>query len=159
MMMMGLLVGLAAMIFWTPYCMCKGIWILTYDTIETSEKIKCMIPVYNMFTAERTYTGGIPTVFITTVASMVLFVIRLLEVPLGINGTIAWVTIILLILFLLASYVCNAILVFRVLRDADVTGLGVIIVFTILFPIGQYYIGNILPRVLRNALKEESTFL
>lgn len=156
---MGLLVGIFMMLFVTPYAMCKGIIEITYDDIDSSEKIKCMIPLYNMFVAEPIYTGGKPKIFISTLVSIIIFIVRMVEVLLGINNVIAWVTIVLLVVSMLITYLMNAVLVFSILKHADVMGYGLITVFAILFPIGQYYIGNFLPKVLRNALKQESTFL
>lgn len=159
MMEMGLLVGLFTMFFWTPYCMCKGIWIITYDGISTGEKVKCMIPIYNMLVAEKTYTGRVPLIFISNITTIVLFLIRVIEVLAGAPEVLAMITVVLLTVAFLAGYIFNVIFVFCVMKDADVTGMVAVIVFSVAYPIGQYYVGNILPKVLKNALKEEKTFL
>lgn len=159
MLEMGLLVGLFAMLFFTPYTLCKGIHILAYDSIDTKDKLMCMIPVVNIFRGEVLYTGKAPTVGISTVAFFVLFLLRVVEAFAGAGTTIANITIILLVISMLALYVTNFILVFRILKEADVTGFGAIIVFSLLYPIGQYYIGNLLPRVLKNSLKDDQTFI
>lgn len=159
MMEMGLLVGLCAMIFYTPFMLCKGVYYLAYEELTVKDKLKCAIPIYNMFTAETTYTGGLPFAGISTVLFLLFFAFRVVEAFAGVPTTVANVTIVLLVIAMLAMYVCNFILVFRILKDADVTGTGMTLVFAFIYPIGQYYIGALLPRVLKNSLKEEKTFL
>ena len=159
MLQVGLLVGVLAMAFYTPYILCKGIHILAYESIDLKDKVLYFIPIFNVIKGERLYTGKLPTVGIATIAFIVLFLLRLAEAFIGVPNTLALVTIVLLMIALLAMYVTNFILVFRILKDADVNGIGTIAVLSFFYPLGQYYIGTWLPRVLKNSLKDEQTFI
>lgn len=158
MMEMGLLLGIFFMLFLTPYTLSKGIWIINYEDIIFQDKVRCAIPIYNMFQAQRMYTGGVPWIFISTMVTIVIFVVRLVEVTLPTPETVAMITIVLLVIAIVATYILNAAFVFQILHDSDVVGFPSMILMTILFPLGQYYIGNFLPRVIKSAVKEENTF-
>ena len=79
----GFTIGMLYMIFIAPYMLTKGIIMITYGSLDMSDKIKSAIPLYNLFIAEHVYSkeyGGSGTMFVmpiaTTLASLA-FIFRL----------------------------------------------------------------------------------
>lgn len=158
MVMTGFVVGIILMLFWTPYLMASGIESLSGD-VSVGTKVKCAIPVFNILSAERNYFGkigmcGISTLFviIATIAKMCTWLF------LNEMGSVNFITSIIWIVSLLLVYVGNCVFVYSVIHDADGLGAFKLIFATILYPVGQFYIGKYLATVIRNAQREEKTF-
>ena len=153
------MLGLFFMIFVTPCIFARGIFKIEYDVLAMSDKIVSAIPILNVIKAERLYTGKVSKTGVAAVFLVVAFIVRLVTVFVFPSVYIVQlITIVLLILSTTLVYVSNVFVVFLILNDADVFGVGCKIAFSIIFPIGQYYIGTYLPTVLKNFNKEEDTF-
>jgi hypothetical protein len=122
-------------------------------------KILAMVPIVNVCVAERMYYGRLSRVGIMTGGMIGLLMARFAVIFLA--PTVSWIQIVTTILLLAAVMICfagNAILVFSILNDADVFGLGKKLVYSLFFPIGQYYIGAYLPNVVSKIKDTEEVF-
>ncbi len=155
----GLVVGILAMLFWTPALMSMGISKLESEKLSSTERILCCIPIFNIIRAEWKYYGKPRGVFVST---LLLFVGVALRVYLWYNfytnefvGTISififWAVVVIWI-------ACNCIFVYTVIHDAQALAGGKLIFYSIAFPFGQYFIGSYLGNVVRHMKQREDTF-
>lgn len=152
----GFLIGILAMMFYTPAKYMQGIIKLSYGDITTGEKIRSFIPIYNLCKAERLYTGRVSIAGISAITLILTLGLRIVTVFLlpSIRG-VQIVTVILFLLSILFVYCANVYIVFIVFKDAGVKGGWW---RAILFPIGQYYIGTYLNNVIKHEVEKEETF-
>lgn len=157
-MVSGIIVGLFALMFWTPALMSIGVAKFEGD-VSIGEKLLCCIPIYNVMRAEKKYYGKPRLVTISTLLLVVITIARVLiwwfmysNVTLGTISIIAfWIAIAL-------WCVSNMIFVYTIIHDADVMHGVKLLLCAIAFPFGQYYIGNYLTNVIRHMNKQEETF-
>lgn len=139
------LFGILALIIYVPYSLCSGVKKMAHGkNLPSSEFFKCFIPFVNVVEADKTYFGkahfgtygmicliGIPirflAVFITTESAGLYY----LTFGLMAVGIIAW-------------YMLNVIESYIIISDARVIGQVQALLFSIIFPFGYFYIGNIL---------------
>ena len=155
----GFLVGVLAMVFWTPYLFAMGVLRITQDYVDFSDRLTCMIPIANLFKADRAYFNKVS---VTGVAVSTLLV----SVFLKINAVswwpeIAWVhygLIVLIILSFAIWFIGSMVGVWIVLRDSGLCAIQSQIIMSILFPIGQWYIGNILYKEIKYYQNQEDLY-
>lgn len=152
------LLGILAITFYTPYCMAKGVQIIAYSDLSKSEKLKCMIPIYNVVNAETLYTGEFNWTLTSIGAFIATLVFRLLVVFLEGSKVVQIISIILVLITMLGVYIANVRLVYMVIKDAEVKSAAGALLFAIILPYGQYYIGTFMPTVVKNLAKQEETF-
>lgn len=156
---MGFMLGFFCMMFVTPCIFARGIFKIEYDVLATSDKVISLVPILNVIKAEKLYTGKFSKTGLAAILLVVTFIVRLIIVfTLPSVYTAQLITIVLFILSIILVYVANVYIVFLVLNDADTMGLFGKIVFSAIFPLGQYYIGTYLPTVMKHFSKEEDTF-
>lgn len=155
----GLVLGFLTMIFYTPAIMAKGILQLDSDDLSTKDKVLCKIPIVNIAIAEKVYTGRISTIAISTIAVLAMIAIRIAVVFLLPSVFVVQViTVILFLLSLISFFITNMVFVFRVMNDADTRELTGKLLYSIVFPLGQFYIGTYLPTEMKNLAKQEEVF-
>ena len=152
------LLGIIAITFYTPYCMAKGIHIMAYSDLTKSEKISCMVPVYNVVKAETLYTGEFNWILTSVCAFAATLLFRFAIIFLQGPKFVQIISVILVVLTMLAVYIANVRLVYIVLKDAEIKSTVGAIVFALILPYGQYYIGTFMPTVIKNLAKQEETF-
>ncbi len=153
----GLLIGVLAMLFYTPYCMAAGI-----DRLNTGKrgfKLKCAIPFVNMISAEVGYYGKIG---IKTISGILFLVGIILKVCTwlfmhGNTGLNMATTILVLALFVFC-YIGNCVFVYTVISDANILPMPKLILFTLIYPIGQWYVQKGVAVVVEKRQKQEATF-
>lgn len=154
----GFAIGLIMMLFWTPYLMAVGVESLNGE-VSFGQKIKCFIPVFNIINAERNYFGKVHMCGISTLIFTIVTIVKFCTwFFLNQMGPLNFITNILWLLSILLLYIGNCVFVYIVIHDADGLSMIKLIFATIIYPIGQAYIGYQLANVIRNAQKEESTF-
>jgi hypothetical protein len=153
------LIGVIFILFGAPFQYAKGVMKLAYKEAYTSDKVKCMVPVYNMFFYERLYDGGAPLVGLADVLFIVLLGVRLLVVFLA-SDLLLWniITTVLVVLSALFWYIANFRATFKVIHDADTKGMISTIIYSFFFPIGQFYIGNFVDIETKNRRNRGDTF-
>lgn len=158
-MLSGLVVGILAIIFWTPYLMAKGVCTLDGE-FGIKERILSFIPLFNMAYAEKKYYGKCPKTIFAYVFVIAAFVFRVWSWYFNYeNHTLAMVSTVILWISLASYFVVNMIMVFNIINDAQaMTGLKLIL-FTVAYPFGQYYIGAYLINVINHMKKQEATFV
>lgn len=157
-MLSGIIVGLIAIMLWTPALMSIGISKFEGD-ITAGEKFLCCIPIFNVIRAEVKYYGKIRLVAISTVAVILCSLFRVLAWwYLYSNVTIGTLSIVLFWGAIALWAISNMVFVYNVIHDADAVRGGKLILFSIAFPFGQYYIGNYLANVVRHMQSKEDTF-
>lgn len=156
----GLIIGILAMIFFTPGMMCKGISKMLYGDDEPGgSKLLNWVPFLNMIRAEKIYYGKLHLVSIATLLLLVMFPTRILVWRfMYSNTTLGLITY--FGLFAVAGFfiLANMIFVFNVLHDADVMYGVKLGVFAVLYPFGQYWIGAYLNNVIKHINNEKETF-
>lgn len=153
------MLGIFVMVFWTPATFARGIMVLDHEQLTSSEKVLTKIPLLNVIMAEKIYRGKASLVGISTVSLIALLGVRLLCVFMFPSvGILQLLTVTLFLLSLAASLITNIVLIWTVLTDTDATSFTTKLLLSVAFPLGQYYVGNFLPTVIKNLGKEEETF-
>lgn len=154
----GLIMGVLAMILFTPFLMARGVSKLAEQS-GPMDTVLCLTPIINLIRAEHLYYGRFrlmlvsPIVLIGSVATRVLIWLNWYNnVPLG------TFSIVLFWAAFLFYYVSNVIFVYTVIHDADVMHGFKLILFSVAYPFGQYYIGAYLSNVVRHMKQKEATF-
>lgn len=149
-------VGIIAIIFYTPHQMYCGIKRIQYGTLSLKEKFISWIPVYNVINAEHSYLGS-NKVLINSICIVVSLVFRFIVIfKFTENRILNILTVIFLLVSLIAWFLVNIIFVYIVLGDTDYISLVKRIYYSIFFPLGQNFIGNYLPTIIEQELKEVS---
>lgn len=153
-------IGLFYMMFITPVYFSLGVVRMEYgDMFSMSDRIKCMIPIFNIMFAERLYTGKISKVFVSTIMFIVLTALRFVVVFMfPSNYILNVVTIVLFLLSLVLMYIANIYAVFIVINDAGVMSLPAVLIRSFIYPLGQWYIGSYLVTVIKNYKKGNNVF-
>lgn len=157
-MMSGVIIGLLAIMFYTPALMAMGI--SKYDgELTMQEKILCCIPVFNIIRAEYKYYGKVKTV---TIGTIVLIVGVLARVYIWKNYyqnvTLGTISIIVFWAVIAMWLICNMIFVYTVINDTGAVKGFKLLLYTIAFPFGQYFIGAYLGNIVRHMQQKEDTF-
>lgn len=156
--MSGLIVGIIAILFWTPFLMARGVSKLD-ERSGAGDMILCAIPILNMARAEKIYYGRFklctisPALFAVIVGARVYIWRTMYN-----NPTIGTISIVLFWLGLAFYLISNMLFVYTVIHDADACQGVKLILLTIAFPFGQYYIGTMLVNVIRHMKEQEATF-
>ncbi len=150
-------IGILGLLFVTPYKMALGVHIMNNGYAETGDKVKCMIPLVNIFITEKELRGGIPITGIMSTLTVVLVVVRVSMIFLTPTAYDAmfWTLIAFICVFLLA-YICNCQLVASILAINPVLFGGEKMMKIILYPWGQMFIGNHLATMTEKMFTKES---
>lgn len=153
----GLLVGVLAMLFYTPYCLAAGIDRLNGN--GAGFKPKCCIPIVNTISAEVNYFGKMGFLSFTTLGFILSVVLKVCTwLFMHSNTTVNLITTFLVIGLFALLYIANCWFVYIVIHDADILGMAKLLMFTIIFPIGQWYIKNGVAVVVEKRKYKEDTF-
>ena len=68
----GFVIGMLAMLFFTPAQYMKGIMQMSYGKLTVKDKVMCYIPIYNVVKAESLYTGKFSIVLIAIGSNLLL---------------------------------------------------------------------------------------
>lgn len=154
----GFLIGILAILFYTPYKMARGISKLA-SMDYGANTLLCMIPLVNIIRAEKQYFGKISIVTISTIAAVVSFGLRLITLFFMIdNVPICTASVGLMIAAFLFMIFANMRFVFIVINDADAMSGFKLWLFTLLYPFGQWYIGTYICTVIANKQRFVETF-
>lgn len=153
-------VGVLAMLFYTPVIFSKTIFNLEYgDCLSAKEKRTIMIPVWNVVQAEKLYRGSSSSIGICNIVFVCAIVFRLVCFTMFRSvGILTLVSVILLLASFFSILLANGIFVFSVLYDAKVNTLSSCVLLSVVFPLGQYYVGTFMNTVIKNMNKEEEVF-
>ena len=155
----GLLIGVLAMIFWTPYMMAIGIAKLNQEDVTWGLRFKCFIPVYNIIKAEVDYYGKMKWLSIATLAFLFSCVAKVFTwLFVHSNVTVNLITTLLVMILFVFQLIMNMVFVYIVIHESDALPPIKTIVFAIAYPIGQYYIGSYVATVVKNNRNREETF-
>ena len=154
----GLVIGLIAMIFFTPFLFAKGVSRLEGE-LTAKEYVLCAVPIINTIRAERKYFGKIGIHCISTIILILGVTFRVLQwrfmysnVTMGLIGmAIFWFS---LLLFAIG----NTVIVYTIINDTNTVRGFKLILLSVLYPFGQYYIGAYLINVIHHMKEQESTF-
>lgn len=157
-MLSGIIVGLLAILFWTPYLMSKGVVSLE-GSFTAKDRVIAFIPFVNIITAEKRYLGKIGFCTISVILLILGITSRVIiwwnfydNVTLGTASiAIFWIVI---ALYLIA----NILFVRMVISDARAARGIKLLLLSVAYPFGQYYVGAYLGNVIRHMQKKEETF-
>lgn len=160
-MFSGIIIGVLAMIFYTPMKMALGIAAISNDgdSISFSDKLSCAIPIFNIGWAEKKYYGKISLCTISTISLLVFAALRVWAWwSFYENVMIGTGSIILLYLGILFFYVANARFVYDVLTTAEAIDGVKKWFYVLLFPLGQYFIGSYVANIIKYNMAQEDVF-
>jgi hypothetical protein len=154
----GVIVGVLALIFFTPFVMARGISKLDKRS-GAGNFILCMIPIVNVIRAEKIYYGRVKLLGVSSILLVIVTALRFAvwfnfydNIILGTGSFVLfWVSVVL-------YAAANMIFVYTVIHDADALRGFKLFLFTIAFPFGQYYIGAYLNNVIAHNMAREDTF-
>lgn len=154
----GLIVGVLVLIFFTPHLFAKGVATLAHDD-SAGTKVITWIPIVNTIWAEKTYLGKIGFHCIATIFEIIAVVARVVQWRYAYNNvTLGLICMGAFWVGLLLFAVSNCILVYTVIHDSRAMTGFKLILFTIAYPFGQYYIGAYLVNVIKHMQDKEATF-
>lgn len=153
------IVGVLCMMFVTPVYYAKGVAKMIYGDEAGSYKVRCMIPVYNVIWAESTYTGSISFVGLSFLITVISLVVRLVAVfVFTYNSGLQIFTVVLFLASLILVYIANFYCVFILLHDTGALTMARQIIYSLFPPVGQWYVGSVLPTIVSKMEREEETF-
>lgn len=150
-------IGILALLLFTPYKMAVGVMMMNNGYVDTGMKVKCAIPLVNIFVTEHELRGGIPITGITSTLTVVLGIIRVVMIfmtPTAYDAMF-W-TLIIFMCFMLVAYICNCQLVASILAINPILFGGEKIAKIIFYPWGQLFIGNHLATMTEQMYTKES---
>lgn len=154
----GFVVGVLIIMFYTPYMLAKGVWSLE-DDMTVSQHLVCLIPIYNIIKAEKMYKGKYGFVTFSTVFSFVAIIIRVFIWYTSYNNvTMSLVSLALFWGAILIFCIANISFVYLILSDADAVAGLPLLLYSLAFPFGQFYIGAYLSNVIKHKKVQEDTF-
>lgn len=141
----GFTFGLLAILFLCPYMLCKGVLLLNEDDFSGATKFKAMIPIFNLFYAEKEYGRSVPVMAITSTLCAVMFItniVMMFAMPMSVTPRL--VVLFIFMLSAIITYVFSCLLVANMISVTDnIYGLKKVF-YILFFPLGYYYIGNYL---------------
>lgn len=154
----GMIFGIFCIIFYTPYLAAKGVLSLDGE-FPIKERIKSLIPIFNIVYTEKFYYGRIGLCTISTLSVIISFVLRIfLWYNFYENVTIGTVSIIVLYASIAFFIFANMKFVYDVIADSAVLQDWKFWFFVIAFPMGQWYIGTCINNAIKYNKKIEETF-
>lgn len=156
--MSAVIVGVLFIMFYIPYLLAKGVSQIAYGKrLEAGILVKCWIPVYNIFYADKTYFGHIASASYGFICMIVFTLLRLVQWFFLYDNTIlARIFIILFGVGIATWYICNCFTSFIIMKDSGAINTGKAILYSIVFPFGYFYIGQFLANVVSHKLSERS---
>lgn len=155
----GLVVGVLCMIFVTPYYMAKGIVWIGDDEFPIGKRIICMIPIVNLIYAEIKYYGRIGITTISDITLIIGVAFRVIAWRyMYSNVTIGTISIFVFWGVFAFYFIANMLFVWTVLKDADACVASKRFFYSLLYPLGQIFIGTNMVKLIRNRDKEVGTF-
>ena len=159
MMYTGLFFGVIFMVFWTPFLMARGIQKLEVERLSVGETVMCLIPLFNIIRAEKMFYGKIGLCFWGIVLSIVGIVARVAAIMVNRENVILYyITLALFIIGFLVAYISNVRFVYTVIKKSNALTTGKRWLFSLLYPMGQWFIGNYLASILKNQKKIKDVF-
>ena len=154
----GMFVGLLVMIFYTPACLALAVDKMNGDRGIGNLILSC-IPCVNIIRAEYKYLGKIGLTGISTLLTIILITFKVVVYFFMYEQTlINFVALILIVVSIIFMYISNVVLIYTIIKDADVmSGLNAFLL-SVVFPIGQWYIRSGLLSIIREKQEREATF-
>ena len=154
----GVIVGVLIIMFYVPYLLAKGLTQICYDKRLTGgQQVKCAIPIYNVFYADITYWGKLSFASWGFIALVATIVARLVQwfFFYSANEVIVQAFMIAVWVALIAWWICNVVNSIMIMKDSTVVPIGKAILYSIIFPVGYFYIGNFLVNVMLHELNTQ----
>ena len=157
----GMGVGLILMLFWTPYLLAKGVNKLysQEDSLTFGERFLCALPIVNTIRAEVQWYNKIAFHTIATILMILTTGFRVfVYITAFDNKTLTQISVYAFIGGFVLYILSHMFLTWKIMYDSDNTSTVNPVIFGILVPFGQYYIGTYLGNVVRHNQKKVSQF-
>lgn len=146
-------------VFWTPYKMSACINEMYLDEkIGIGSRILCFIPVFNICRAEKQFLTRFGFATGATVFMFIAAIWRFVSGHFlaGVNQVLAVSGVYILLISLLAYWICNSVFVYQVISTTHAMGGFKLFLFTLIYPLGQLFIGDFLKNVIKNRLEYQA---
>lgn len=147
------IIGVFVTIFVAPAYMNLGLICISNKdmNIEKSNVPVCFIPIYNHFFGNKVYRGNyISLSGISSIVLLVAIVLRYISMYLLFdNSLFLTMSVYIFVIAVIMHWLFNSIDVYRVLNDSGLYGLPIKIILSLLFMVGQIFIGHFLPNAVR----------
>lgn len=152
------IVGALFIIFYIPYLLAKGVSQMAYGKkLDAGVLVRCWVPVYNIFYADKTYFGKVNMASYGFIAMITCTILRVVQwYYMYDNEILARIFIMLFSISILAWYVLNCVTSYLIIKESGVAGVGKSILYSVIFPFGYFYIGQFLANVISHKLDERS---
>lgn len=154
----GLIVGVLLIIFYVPYLLAKGLTQICYDKkLTAGQHVKCAIPIYNVFYADKIYWGKLSLPSWSFIVLIIVTVLRLVQWIFFYDASEILTQVMVLAMYaaVILWWVANVINSIMIMKSSTVVPMGKAVVFSIVFPLGYFYIGNYLVNVMLHALNRQ----
>lgn len=153
-----LIVGILALLLYTPFCMARGVSKIAGES-GTLDVVLCALPLINLARAEKLYYGKFRLCTISPIVLIVASVVRMyIWRNMYTNVTMGNISMLLFWAAILFCIVSNIIFVYTVIHDAEAMSGFKLIFISVAYPFGQYYVGTMLSNVIRHMQEKEATF-
>lgn len=152
-------IGLLGLILYSPYCLAYGIEQLSEMSynLPISTKLKCMIPVYNLYHADKTYYGKPHLAFWSTIAIPIVIILRVIVWRFFYHNVIlSEISILLPYIVIVLWYVLQAINCFIVIDSCQLGSKASSVVWAIIWPAGYMFINTALVGTVVRSYKKTS---
>lgn len=153
----GLLFGILV----CPYKLAKGVLDLDHGHNRKRtvlDILKCSMPVVNIFVAEKGYKDKIVLGLFGTLAWLAALgrIAMIFLMPTDVKAQ--YISLVVMLVLMGIYWVMMIIFVMEILRDSGIIGGMGMIIMSVIFPIGQYYIGTYLAKGIEYDKNREDIF-
>ena len=152
----SLFFGFIALVFVAPALMNLTLVRISKDyKITPNDAVLCCIPIVNHFYGWRSYAGTVSPIGVTTIITIITFILRSIIAVTVSNFTVQTISIVLVVISIVAFWLSSAVCNFIVFSDSGLYGIFFRLFMSAFSIIGQLYIGKFLPNVMKSYMKSK----
>lgn len=155
----GFLLGLIVIVFIAPWKLNVGLSRILYDRVPISTHIIGFIPIVSTIRADIAYFGGprfatVANIFMTGAVGFRFYAAYNIT-----DKTVSLVSVIVAIVSFVLMWISNSVTVWLILRGSGYKKFLSLLIMSIIYPIGMYFIGTLLANVIAHDVSKEKSFL
>lgn len=148
------LVGICIILFITPFWLAKGVQRTVLGRkLNVKESFECLIPIYNLMIADKGIFGTLRYNSYTLLFAILMTVIRIVQWRFFYSFAGGPIVHVVFLISWLLHILSHMVTVFIVYKDADTLTLPKMIILSIFYPFGEWYISSHLADDINEAYK------